>query len=164
MNCKQVRRKIGSFLDNEVSGKEYGCIEEHLGRCQDCRSEEMRLQELSSLIKTLPEIIPDAQSEARFWEHVEKQGKPALWEKVRTISGQWEIMPLRYPSTVMILLGLAVGLLLNTMYVSDGRFPQEVRPAAVEYFALSRMASVPEGSVTGVYLSMADTMQNGEIQ
>lgn len=53
MNCIQARPLFSSYLDSAVKGAEMQEIAQHLGQCNDCRSEYARLEGTRSLVASL---------------------------------------------------------------------------------------------------------------
>lgn len=150
MNCATVRRKMSRSLDGECSKKEQQAIAQHVSHCSYCAAEQKDLAALQELFLRIPAIHPSAYAEQRFWNQVNASRDELFLEKVRSLILQWSIVPARYAGAIILLAGMLVGLGSGTAYhLTTG----DKHPAreAVEYFALGRMATIPEQSLAGVY-------------
>jgi len=151
-DCKRIERKLSRYLDNEVSAKERMAIESHLKACSDCAAEKQALQKLSTLFRQVPDILPAENSEALLWEKLQEARKPKLIERIRSFITQWDFMPVYYPVTALLVLGLMLGVGLSKAYDFIS-YKERPAPTSVEYLALNRMDTIPFSSFAGVYLS-----------
>lgn len=56
MDCNDVRKKLSSYLDDELSFGEREILEKHLGLCSSCADEEKSLFLISSLMDEIPTV------------------------------------------------------------------------------------------------------------
>jgi anti-sigma factor RsiW len=54
MDCKDIRRRLSAYIDNELSLKERHLIERHLEQCPICAAGERDLRMVSLLIENIP--------------------------------------------------------------------------------------------------------------
>jgi anti-sigma factor RsiW len=165
MDCTRVQRRLGSYLDDEVSPAERTDIELHIGKCSHCAAEKETLKSLTVVVRKMPEILPTKHSEAIFWESIRQPRKHSFLEKVRSFITQWDIVPFYYPATALLFLGLVIGVASSGVYNAIPR-QDTLHPSAVEYLALNRLDTIPYRSLTGVYLSGAELKQdlNGGVE
>jgi hypothetical protein len=71
-------------------------------------------------------------------------------EKLRLFIVRWDFIPLFYPATAMLLLGMAMGVAFNRVYDVTSH-QNKLHYSAIEYLALNRMDAIPYNSFTGVY-------------
>jgi anti-sigma factor RsiW len=156
MDCNRITRKISPYLDNEVSQDERFVIEAHLKECSRCAAEKRELEKLASMLHQVSDVVPAENAEKMFWKTVRETREGGLTEKLRSFIAEWDFVPLQYPATAVLLLGLIAGIVFNNAY-STGDSHQRMTPAALEYLALNRMDTIPGNSITGTYLSMQST-------
>ena len=160
-DCKRINRKLSRYLDNEVSASERIAIETHIKACADCAAEKEELQELTTMFRQIPDIIPAENCEELFWEKVRQTEKYRFKEKIRSLITRWDFMPVYYPATALLLLGLVVGVGFSKIHDSIS-YKDRLKPSAVEYLALNRVDTIPYSSFAGVYLSGAHLKQDNK--
>lgn len=74
MDCKDARKNLSAYIDNELSLKERQLIERHLEQCPICAAEERELWMVSLLI----EKISDGNASPFFAEKVVSRAKIGL--------------------------------------------------------------------------------------
>ncbi|HAV42494.1 TPA: hypothetical protein DCX15_00555 [bacterium] len=88
MSCKE-RRCLGTYLDGEISGRDYERISAHLKGCKTCSLELEGLKETIGLIKELKQIEPKGDFEDYLRELNKKLNKeterPGLIEEFLNI-------------------------------------------------------------------------------
>jgi hypothetical protein len=152
MDCKDIKRKLSRYLDNEVSAREKMAIEAHIKECVHCAAEKEEIEKLITIFHQIPDIIPAENAERLFWEKVRQTEKHGFIERIRSFITQWDFIPIYYPATALFLLGLVIGMGFNKIY-NLSPYQDMLKSSAIEYLALNRMDSVPYNSVSGVYLS-----------
>jgi anti-sigma factor RsiW len=157
--CKNISRKLSRYLDNEVSASERLAIETHIKECVDCAAEQEELQKLTTIFRQIPDIIPAENSEELFCEKVRQAKKQKIIERIRSFITRWNFMPVYYPATALLVLGLVVGVGFSKIYDSIS-YQDRLNPSAVEYLALNRVDTIPYSSFAGVYLSGAHLKQD----
>jgi len=65
MNCYETQKRLDDFLDGKLDDATRDCMQEHLGRCDDCRSQVAQARALQSALKALPVPPPSAGFEDR---------------------------------------------------------------------------------------------------
>jgi anti-sigma factor RsiW len=66
MDCRDTKKRLSAYIDNELSLKERQSVERHLGQCPSCAHEERELR----IVSILMERIPDDNSSPFFAERV----------------------------------------------------------------------------------------------
>jgi len=158
-DCKRINRKLSSYLDNEVSARERMAIETHIKACYDCAAEKEALQKLTTLFLRIPDIIPAEDSEKLFWEKVNQKRRRRFVERIRSFITQWDFIPILYPATALLFLGLTIGIGASKIYTTS-LHQGTLHPAATQYLALNRMDTIPYNSFTGVYISGGNREHN----
>ncbi|MFQ6067455.1 MAG: anti-sigma factor family protein [bacterium] len=107
MNCKKIKRKLGSFLDKELEKKERISVKQHLKQCLHCGEEAKILSQIQSSLKEWKDIEPSPDFEANFWK------KLAL-EKEKGPSFRWLHL---LPRPIIIALALVILPLAGLLFV-----------------------------------------------
>ena len=61
MNCDRVQKTLSAFLDRRLARGEFDTISRHLEHCRDCSSSIQELNDLHSVLRSLPAEAPPAQ-------------------------------------------------------------------------------------------------------
>lgn len=162
-DCKKIQRNLSKYIDNEIPAWEKIMVEAHIKECAFCAAEKEELEKLTEIFHQARECIPSENAEELFWERVHKARKHQLIEKVRSFFTQWDFIPVYYPATALLLLGLVMGIWFGNIY---NGIPSHNRlsPSAIGYLALNRMDTIPYSSFTGVYLSGVKKIQNSKTE
>ncbi len=56
MECAQVKKRLSTFLDNEVTAKENNQISEHIKSCMNCNNELEALSQVSDFLNVMDEV------------------------------------------------------------------------------------------------------------
>lgn len=159
MNCKNVKKNLVSFLENELPEEQRDQIEKHLKICPHC----------SHLLEEFSELWQAA-------EHREKiKPSPYFWTRLKQRIGEYEEGKKPVWGWLGGLVGwarpaVAVAVLLIGIFAghSLGNFPQSVngqtayqadeRATALEQFFdsynLDPLVDLPTGSIEATYLDM----------
>lgn len=89
MVCRDVLRKLSSFLDGELSLEEKRSIDEHLRTCPSCTKECRKLALVKGLVKKLGEVVPRMRTEQSFsleWAIRSMHFRKILWTLVALLS------------------------------------------------------------------------------
>lgn len=70
MKCRQARKMLSPYIDDELSDEERASLEEHLGSCEACRSE---LETLRQISQGLKEIYQQVKAPPNFVDSVMKR-------------------------------------------------------------------------------------------
>lgn len=73
MSCHRVRNHISAYLDRELTGNEMLEVREHIRWCDDCRAEYHNLQQVKSLVRSIPELTPDQDVMTRLRSRIEAE-------------------------------------------------------------------------------------------
>jgi hypothetical protein len=58
MNCSQIKKRLSSFMDNELDGTNSRFITEHLRACPQCREYQQEFRKIDDLVYGLRRIDP----------------------------------------------------------------------------------------------------------
>ena len=73
MRCKEVKKRLHAYLDNEIDGSQKARIQEHLGHCSNCAKETHLLSRTSHALKVWRDVEPSDDFGATFWRKVDAQ-------------------------------------------------------------------------------------------
>ncbi len=112
MSCKRWRKKLSSYLDNEVSDRERLKMEKHLKSCRDCFNRFKQLDRIHRLVQDIqPEKLQPGFHE-RLWERL-SQRKLTLREKLLGWRYGW---PLSLPRVGKIAIAVSAVLLFSVSF------------------------------------------------
>ncbi len=159
MNCKDIKKNLVFFLENELPDKQRIQMENHLKNCPDCS----RLLEEFSLLWEGVQQRERIQTSPYFWTRLKQ--RISEYEEVRKPVFGWigGLIRLTRPA-------VAVGATLVCIFLgySLGNFPQQVNGQTVsrveegsvavqEFFDsdyLDPLSDLPSGSIVATYLEM----------
>ena len=109
MRCKIARRKLTTFLDNELIGQGRADVKKHLSQCTACAKEASLLSKAATLLSAHKEIEPSKDFRASVWKMIEQQTKRefAFADMLRPL--------LRFPVPQTIGVVLIVGLIFGSI-------------------------------------------------
>jgi chorismate synthase len=134
MDCKDIKRRLSAYIDNELSLKERQLVERHLEQCPMCASEEKKLRMLSLLM----DMIPDGDTSPFFVERVISKVKTGIGEPGRAYRLKPVLAGLL--AIVLLIIGIAGLSLENTN--KAGFYPY-----------LKNFDDFPPGSFSNIYIS-----------
>ena len=108
MDCHYVDDLLLDYIEGELSSKVSRKVEAHLGKCESCSKEFMRIQKMVNLMKTLPSINPTPGISQKVMEKLEKEEK--------LTSGNFLAKFRLIPKKVMIA-AATLGVLVCVLYV-----------------------------------------------
>lgn len=73
MDCHYADDLLLDYIEGELSSKVSQKIEAHLGKCESCSKELVRIQKMVNLMKTLPSVIPTPSITQKVMENLEKE-------------------------------------------------------------------------------------------
>lgn len=144
MNTCELTRRVGAYLDGEMSAEEVGRMGEHLASCGQCAAERVRLEEISKGIGGLRFEPIDPEAVERIHRAVESAGS------IRAMARLVESL-----SALAAGLALAVGV-WSAMFSGHGVRAMASLPAW-EQAAISSGGG-EAGGATGEEPAMADWM------
>ena len=68
MDCEQYREMISGLIDNELNAEETNTLNQHLGRCTECRAEYDSLLENTEKLNSLSFREPQDVVMEKFWQ------------------------------------------------------------------------------------------------
>ncbi|ACV64327.1 putative transmembrane anti-sigma factor [Desulfofarcimen acetoxidans DSM 771] len=67
MECQKVLQSLSSFIDGELDNSETAQIKQHLSSCPACHEEWKLLLGVTSLLHSLPEVMPEPEFHSELW-------------------------------------------------------------------------------------------------
>ncbi len=151
MDCKKVRKKLSSYLDNEVNLDQKSKIKEHLKKCKACSYQLKQLRQIQSLVQKIPSQKP----EPGFYERLSSrlsEKEMSLKERLFGWGYSWRLFP-RIAIAASIVLILSVSLLYIWRSSSISGVNIEVFQKEYIYYS-NEMSSFAEESVLPVLLEI----------
>ena len=112
MNCQHIIERIPEWIDQTLSTPEAAAVGQHLADCQTCRAEFKAHVKAWNVLKTWPDIEPDAGYVARFWTRLSRQKR---WhERLLDVMSSFWTKPRLVPTMAMTF--LLVFLMSLTLY------------------------------------------------
>ena len=78
MECQNVLQSLSSFIDGELDNSEAVHINSHIEHCSVCREQWQLLLGVTSLLQSLPEVMPDPEFHSRLRSKLTKFSPPAV--------------------------------------------------------------------------------------
>lgn len=169
--CFKYRKRLGAFLDKELSGREQGLLEQHLSRCASCRAVLEDLRRLAPLLVALSASpAPDSLTvrilaAARARQIQKSRGLPAHWWQE-----MWSIQPwaIRGATAAALVIGLTMGGYMGwsgfhndrLAHSSAGEYGFEVGSGPL--YAFQTLGAAPQGSMVAATLALAEIDMRGE--
>jgi len=163
LSCVKNRKRLGAYLDGELSGGEKASVERHLQRCESCRSVLSDLKKLEPLLFTVEvPSVPDnlisrirAVARGRQKQRIGASTSGWWWRA-------WAAQPwaTKNATVAALILGLAMGTYMGLTSYRDGD-PAQQRPTASKnepLYALDALSAAPEGSIEAATLAL---LENG---
>jgi predicted anti-sigma-YlaC factor YlaD len=157
MKCHSVQKKFSAYQDKELKPREQEEVSRHMLRCQSCREQYEKIEEVWQTLGEVDEIRPDpwfySQLSRKIKEPRQKEVLPAL---------QHVFQLLRAPAIALILLavGILTGTYLGNILVRYDFFPFQPTQSTYSQEALFDSLKVfdpaPPGTLAHGYLQMAN--------
>ncbi len=161
--CRKYRKRLGAYLDGELSKRKRTSLERHLVKCNSCRTvlDSLRQLETDLLSLNVP-AIPDDLT-LRILAEARAQKKRKI--EVTPIQSWWDVLTLqlgelRGATMAALIIGLTMGTFMGWTTYWDGRTAQSSTMKAgnegVEnpFYALDALSSTPEGSIEAAVLTL----------
>lgn len=152
MRCKEVKRRLYAYLDNELNESQRAKIQQHLRQCSNCAREAQLLTRTSRALKIWRDVEPSDNFSATFWRKVAAQ------ETTQPLHPGFLTRLIHIPLAVAIAAVLIIGILLGGI-VGSYLLPQngaaQVKQEYIASFALDSFRSLPPDSIGGVYFTLA---------
>jgi len=161
--CFRHRRRLGAYLDGELSGRDRTSLERHLGACASCRALLSGLEGTEQLLAPLdvPPVPPGladritAAARDRGREAATAGWNPLLWW--RTTSP-----PLRRVAIGIPVAGLIAGLLLGWTSPPPGeRAAVGAQPDPLAVYRIDYLGDSPAGSLADSYMQLVAAGDEG---
>jgi predicted anti-sigma-YlaC factor YlaD len=154
MNCREIKRKLSAFQDNELPDLERQVIEHHLNNCTDCSIAFQEMNEAWELLSSVETI----ESAPYFWIRLARR----MSEKERKQPG-WNFIfaPLQKLSFSVLIIGvlifgLGIGIYLgqniyqHSQLTSNSAVEQEID----QVFPLGTFDDFPDQSIAQAYVTL----------
>lgn len=153
MSCKKWKKKLSSYLDNELSDRKKLKIERHLESCQTCYNQFKQLERLHRLVQSIPSEKPKTGFYERLSERL-SQKELTLGEKLLGGRYDWQ---LSFPRVGKITIAVSAVLLLSvSLYVwrSSMSYEVSIKVFEEEYLRSQQMNSFVGELALPVFLEM----------
>lgn len=140
MNCKKWKKKLSSYLDNEVSYRERLKIEKHLKSCQACFNQFKQLDRIHRLVQSIQPEKPRPGFYGRLSRRF-SQRRLTLKEKLVGWRYGWQ---LSFPRVGKIAIAISAVLLLSvSVYIwrSSTSYEVDIKVFEEEYLRSQQMNS-----------------------
>lgn len=153
--CKNVRKKLPAFLNNQLEKEKARAVEKHLDICLTCRKEAEDLRLTLNLLEkyTIDKDFPDSWN--GILERIEgEEKKVSLFQYVME---KFTLIPTPALCLLIFLIGITPGALLgkNLYFTLSGLFPHYPRDTQSVYseeIPLDIFSDFPNQSLGDVYL------------
>lgn len=154
--CNRHRRRLGAYLDDELSQRARGVLRRHLQECASCRSELAALQRLQPALTAseAPPVPPELAAGILAAARDHKIRRP---EPVTSPLSWWRLAParLQVAAVGMLIIGLALGLLMGTAsapsYLPSATVAQS---DPLDVYQVEYLTELPSESLAGGYLAL----------
>ena len=140
MSCKKWKKKLSSYLDNEVSSRERLKIETHLKSCQACFNQFTQLEKIHRLVQNAQPEKPRPGFYERL-SHRLSQRKLTLKEKLVGWRYGWQ---LSFPRVGKIAIAISAVLFLSVSFYiwrSSTSYEVDIKVFEEEYLRSQQMNS-----------------------
>lgn len=154
MDCEKVRKKLSSYLDDEVNLAQKSKIKEHLKECKVCSSRLQQLRQIHSLVQKIPSQEPEPGFYDRLSSRLSEK-KISLKERLFGWGYNWPLSPSlvgRVAIAASIVLILSISLLY--FWRSSSISGVNIEVFQQEYIHSNEMSSFAENLVLPVLLEM----------
>ena len=161
--CLRHRKRLGAYLDGELSGRERASVERHLEMCDSCRAVLSGLKELKPLLIAfdVPPVPSGLTARVMTAErNRQREAATADWNPLKW----WRMTsaPMRWAAVVMPIVGLAAGLVLE--WTSAPPIAQTTTAAQadpLDAYQLDYLGDLPAGSLADSYLELVMATNEG---
>ena len=109
MRCHRIQKKLATYQDGEVGGKERERIAAHLEGCPACRSAYAELEQAWQRLEKIPEIQASAGFERRLFERIDAVPEPRSRWRFPWVSWIDRAYPAPAMAAVLLLVGMVLG-------------------------------------------------------
>lgn len=168
MSCKKILSQLDAYIDGELPRKRRREVEEHLARCQACRGQLDKLEQVGGIldfidVPSLPEgFAARVMAEARTVKVLSVQEKRPFWPPDWS-PFRWFVelsRPMRTAVCSAALLACLLGILLSEEFsLPDSR--QKAVASAETLAGFEWFNPTPPASLGAAYLSLASSSPEG---
>ena len=108
MKCGDVKKKLSSYQDNELSGQLRLIIDKHLKSCRNCRRDLNFLISLKENFTKIPNIIPSPHLSSKIMSRIKQTSTISKWGKL--------LNPAIY--TLVFIFSLTMGIFVNSTMIN----------------------------------------------
>jgi anti-sigma factor RsiW len=149
MECEEVRGVLEACSTGELEASASGEVERHLGSCEACRREFVRLRQLAAFLRGTPAPpVPEGFAAAVL----ARAGRGA------SLGGWRASSPLmRVAAALVVAAGLLAGGLMGSRAAGKGGGPAQATDPVASHFE-DFVRHVPESSPVGAYLALVSNV------
>ena len=158
MRCHRIQKKLATYQDGEVGGKERERIAAHLEGCPACRSAYAELEQAWQSLEKIPEIQASPGFERRLFERIDAVPEPRSRWRFPWVSWIERAYPAPAMAVVLLLVGTVLGGYLGNALVSGlSSAPAQVQAsrAGTDIVSFRAFSTAPPGTLGDGYLRMA---------
>jgi anti-sigma factor RsiW len=109
MRCHRIQKRLATYQDGEVGGKERERIAAHLEGCPACRSAYAELEQAWQSLEKIPEIQASPGFERRLFERINAVPEPRSRWRFPWVSWIDRAYPAPAMAAVLLLVGMVLG-------------------------------------------------------
>jgi anti-sigma factor RsiW len=158
MRCHRIQKRLATYQDGEVGGKERERIAAHLEGCPACRSAYAELEQAWQSLEKIPEIQASPGFERRLFERINAVPEPCSRWRFPWVSWIDRAYPASAMAVVLLLVGTVLGGYLGNALVSGlSSAPAQVHASHVgtDIVSFRVFSAAPPGTLGDGYLRMA---------
>lgn len=160
--CHRCQKRLGAFLDGELSTRERASVERHLRMCDSCRARLKDLRDVDLFLHTLDVALPPATLTSRilaaaYERKTSVEKKPTgFWRK----AGMPEFWVLKGATAAALIVGLTMGAYMGWTSYWDAGLARSSTSAAEneaidgDVYALDVLSAAPRGSIEAATLEL----------
>jgi len=155
-SCVKNRKRLGAYLDGELSRREQESVERHLQRCDSCRLALSGLKKLEPALTAFDvPPVPSwltarvmAAARNRQREVIAADWSPLKWWRIASA-------PIQAAAIGMLIVGLSLGLVLGwTSAPSSKQVTVTAQPDPLDIYQLDYLSDLPSGSIASSYMTL----------
>jgi anti-sigma factor RsiW len=158
MRCHSIQKRLATYQDGEMGGKERERIVAHLEGCQACRNAYAELERVWQSLEKIPEIETSPGFDQRLFERINAIPEPLSWWRFPWVSWVYRAYPAPAMAAILLVVGAVLGGYLGNALVSGlSSAPVQVQAsrAGTDIVSFRVFAAAPPGSLGDGYLRMA---------
>lgn len=160
MECRRIKKKLSSYLDEEISQREREDIALHLNSCLDCAREMKALSDMCLLLREDSGVEPSQDFLVQLFERI--KGKDKRYSLAGRKNWSFTPFPVLVRMVVLLVLGIFIGAGLGALTSPGRQAAIELRTSrnlAIEA-DLQNFQSVYPRSLTQAYLNQSSTFKS----